>query len=85
MSFFTISAGTPLGAMMPCQFVTAKFGRPDSIIVGTWGSATSRLSVVTASALNWPDLMKGSVDATVPNTSWTCPATASTSAGDVPR
>src|SRR5262245_38310276 len=56
LSSVTISGGVPLGAPIPCQVLASKPGT-DSPIVGTSGSASERLAVVTASARILPALM----------------------------
>lgn len=61
-SLATMAGGVPLGAHRPYQVLMSKPGNPDSAIVGTSGSSSTRRLVVTATARSLPDLMKGMAD-----------------------
>jgi len=52
----TISGAVLAGARMPCQPTASKPGQPLSDIVGTVGTTAERSLLVTASAINVPDL-----------------------------
>ncbi len=69
---------------MPNQVKTSKPGTPDSLTVGTSGSALLRFAVVTASARNLPAWICG-IDEPRPskNTS-TSPASSAMIAGPLP-
>ncbi|MCY1225533.1 hypothetical protein D9M72_377310 [compost metagenome] len=64
--------------------VASKAGKPDSIAVGTSGSAGRRVLPVTASALSLPPRMWASVVGGFSNISWICPASRSFSAAVLP-
>ena len=59
-------------------------GKPDSSIVGTSGSSSTRFAVVTAIARSFPDLMNGIAEGIESNISWIWPPTSSVSAGALP-
>ncbi|MNJ62152.1 hypothetical protein D3C77_579810 [compost metagenome] len=48
-----------MGAHRPYQVLISKPGKPDSAMVGTSGSSSTRREVVTATARSFPDLMNG--------------------------
>src|SRR5690348_11437945 len=76
--------GVPLGATIVFQTLTSKPGTV-SATVGTSGSISDLLRVVTASARNLPD-RTCSIDAgRLSNITCTCPAIMSVSAGAFPR
>ncbi len=79
-----MSAGVPLGAAMPNHELASKPGTV-SATVGTPGSASERLSVVTASARNWPERICPIDAVMVANPTWIWPAMRSTMAGPSPR
>src|SRR5262249_49752770 len=56
LSFWMISTGVPFGAPKP-PTALASYPGTKSPTVGSSGSASERLTVVTASALNWPALI----------------------------
>src|SRR3979409_1577064 len=53
------SLGAPFGTRMPCGVSPSWSGTPASAIVGTSGTATLRLALVTASARILPSLIWG--------------------------
>ena len=80
----TIGAGTPFGAIRPCQRMTSNPGTPDSAMVGTSGSAGRRFALVTAMARSRPDFTCGSAVAVLLKKMSVWPEIVSVSAGPVP-
>ena len=78
-----MSVGVPFGAAMPNHELASKPGTV-SATVGTPGSASERLSVVTASARNWPERICPIDAVMVANPTWTWPAMADLIAGQIP-
>src|SRR5713101_900025 len=80
----TILAGVPFGAPMP-NHALASYPLTVSATTGTSGSASLRISVVTASARSLPDLMNSIEDGILSNIASTVPPIRSVSAGPEPR
>ena len=80
----TISGGVEAGASKPNQGATAKPARPDSAIVGTFGSAAERLLLVTASPRTRPDWMWLTSEGMLLKTESTLPPIRSVIAGAAP-
>ena len=59
----SIARGVPRGTNMPFHSYDSAPATPDSAIVGTSGSAASRVGLATATARNRPDLMLAIDDA----------------------
>ena len=80
----TISAGVPVGAIIPNQVLVSKPGMPDSAMVGSEGAAALRFALLMASACSLPELTYGSTDNVFANIICTWPAMRSVTAGGVP-
>src|SRR5215472_15546578 len=83
LSLSTISVGVFLGAPTPYQEV-ASYPGTNSAKVGMCGSASARITVVTASARRLPVLMCPIEEGTETNATCTCPPSKSVSAGATP-
>src|SRR5262249_2902362 len=84
LSFSTISAGVAFGAPTPNQALASKPGT-NSSTVGTSGSASERVAVVTASARSLPALIYPIDETVLGNITCTCPPSRSLNAGPAPR
>jgi hypothetical protein len=80
-----MGAGVPAGATMPNQTYISNCGSPASRRVGTFGSEGWRVAPVTAMGRSCPASICGSTFGTLSQTTGTLPATASLTAGALPR
>src|SRR5689334_13887033 len=68
-----IAAGVLAGTMKQSRDTTSKPGSPDSATVGNPGMSADGRKLVTASALNFPDLMNGTIAPAFAKERWTSP------------
>src|SRR3954468_2765672 len=81
LSFAMISFGVPAGAATADHDELSYPLTPASLMLGRSGSACMRFRLVTASARTCPDLMKGTVEIALLNSTWIWPAMRSVSDG----